>query len=78
MGGQVGVTDHAEVGNNVIAAAKTGITKSIPADTMVAGYPHLEIKEWRKAWASIQQLYDLKREVRRLKKRLNELEDKLN
>ncbi len=77
MGGQVGVTDHAEIGNNVIAAAKTGITKSIPADTMVAGYPHLEIKEWRKAWASIQQLYDLKREVRRLKKKLNELEDKL-
>ncbi|MBE0461466.1 MAG: UDP-3-O-(3-hydroxymyristoyl)glucosamine N-acyltransferase [Candidatus Aminicenantes bacterium] len=76
MGGQVGVTDHITIGDNVIIAAKSGVTKSVPANTMVAGVPHLEITEWRKAWASIPHLYELLREIRKLKKRIEELEKK--
>jgi UDP-3-O-[3-hydroxymyristoyl] glucosamine N-acyltransferase len=75
-GGQVGIADHITVGDNVIMAAKTGVTKDIPSGSFVSGSPHLEIKAWRKAWASIPQLYDLIREVRKLKKRIEELENK--
>ncbi len=75
-GGQVGISDHITVGDNVIMAAKTGVTKDIPSDSFISGSPHLEIKAWRKAWASIPQLFDLIREVRKLKKRVEELENK--
>jgi len=75
-GGQVGIADHITVGDNVIMAAKTGVTKDIPSGSFISGSPHLEIQAWRKAWASIPQLYDLIREVRKLKKRVIELENK--
>jgi len=75
-GGQVGIADHIKIGDNVIMAAKTGVTKDISSDSFVSGSPHLEIRAWRKAWASIPQLYDLIREVRKLKKRVEELENK--
>jgi UDP-3-O-[3-hydroxymyristoyl] glucosamine N-acyltransferase len=72
--GQVGIADHLEIGNNVIMAAKTGVTKNIPAKSMVAGYPHLGIREWRKAWASIPKLYDLLKEIKKLQKKIEKLE----
>ena len=75
-GGQVGVADHVEIGDNVIIAAKTGVTKSIPPKSMVAGIPHLDIRDWRKAWVSIPQLYDLLKEMKRLKKKIEILEKK--
>lgn len=73
-GGQVGIADHVEIGDRVIMAAKSGVTKSIPADAMVAGIPHLDIREWRKAWVSIPQLYDLLKEIKKLKKKIETLE----
>ena len=73
-GGQVGIADHVEIGDNVILAAKCGVTKSIPANAMVAGIPHLDIRDWRKAWVSIPQLYDLLKEVKKLKKKIESLE----
>ena len=73
-GGQVGIADHVEIGDNVIMAAKSGVTKSIPANSMVAGIPHLDIREWRKAWVSIPQLYDLLKEIKKLKKKIEKLE----
>jgi UDP-3-O-[3-hydroxymyristoyl] glucosamine N-acyltransferase len=75
--GQVGIADHITIGDNVIIAAKTGVTKDIPPNSMIAGTPHLEIREWRKAWASIPQLYDWLKEIKRLKKKIEELEKKI-
>jgi len=75
-GGQVGISDHLTIGDNVIMAAKTGVTKDVPSGSFVSGSPHLDIKDWRKAWASIPQLYELIREVRKLRKRVEELEKK--
>jgi len=77
MGGQVGVTDHVSIGNKVIAAAKTGITKSIPPKAIVSGSPHLDIRDWRKVWVLLPHLYDLVKDVKKLKKRIEDLEKKL-
>jgi len=76
-GGQVGIPDHITIGDDVIIAAKSGITKDLPTGSFVSGSPHLDIRVWRKAWAAIPQLYDLFREFRKLKKRVEELENKL-
>jgi UDP-3-O-[3-hydroxymyristoyl] glucosamine N-acyltransferase len=76
-GGQVGIPDHITIGDDVIIAAKSGITKNLPSGSFVSGSPHLDIKVWRKAWAAIPQLYDLIREIRKLKKRIEDLENKI-
>jgi UDP-3-O-[3-hydroxymyristoyl] glucosamine N-acyltransferase len=74
LSGQVGIADHVEVGDEVVIAAKSGVTKNVPPRSFVAGSPHLDIHEWRKVWAALPQLYDLIKEVRRLRGRVEELE----
>jgi UDP-3-O-[3-hydroxymyristoyl] glucosamine N-acyltransferase len=74
MGGQVGVADHVRIGDGVIAAAKTGITKDVPAGAFVSGSPHLDIRDWRKVWALLPQLYDFVKDMKKLKARVEELE----
>ncbi|MGD9344795.1 MAG: UDP-3-O-(3-hydroxymyristoyl)glucosamine N-acyltransferase [Candidatus Aminicenantes bacterium] len=76
-GGQVGIPDHITIGDDVIIAAKSGITKDLPSGAFVSGSPHLDIRAWRKAWAAIPQLYDLIRDIRKLRKRVEDLENKL-
>lgn len=74
LSGQVGVADHVAVGDRVVIAAKSGVTKDVPAGAMVAGIPHVDIREWRKFWAAAPRLYDLVKEVKRLRERVDELE----
>lgn len=76
VGGQVGIADHVNIGDNVVIAAKSGVTNDIPAGSIIAGYPHLNIREWRKTWAALPQLPGLIKEVRKLKKLLAEDIDK--
>lgn len=76
MGGQVGVSDHVTIGDNVIIAAKSGVSNDVPDGAIVAGYPHLDIRQWRKTRAILPQLYDLAKDIKRLKKKLEELDKK--
>lgn len=73
LAGQAGIPDHIHIGDNAIVLAKTGITKDIPEGAMVSGSPHLDARVWRKAWAVIPQLYDLIKDVKKLKKQLEKL-----
>lgn len=77
LGGQVGIADHVKIGERVIAAAKTGVTKDVPDDSFIAGIPHTDIKTWRKIYACLPQLYDLIKEIKNLKLKIEELERKL-
>ncbi len=74
LSGQVGIADHVAIGDGAVVAAKTGVTKDVPARAMVAGIPHVDIREWRKFWAAAPRLYDLVKEVKRLRERVEELE----
>ncbi len=74
LSGQVGIADHVAIGDGAVVAAKSGVTKDVPAGTMVAGIPHVEIREWRKFWAAAPRLYDLVKEVKRLRERIEDLE----
>jgi len=76
MGGQAGVADHVEIGDNAIVAAKTGVSGNVQPDSIIAGYPHRDIRQWRKIWASLSQLRPLMREVKKLKKHLEKLENR--
>jgi len=48
IGGQVGFAGHITIGDNVIVAAKSGVTKSIKDHSVVAGFPAIDMKEWKK------------------------------
>ena len=48
VGGQSGIAGHLKIGNNVVIAAKSGVTKNIKDNSVVAGFPAVGIKEWKK------------------------------
>ena len=77
LAGQVGVVDSVEVGDRVIAAAKTGISGSVPKGDVVGGSPHQLARDWKRSFAVHRKLPQLATELKRLKKRLAEIEDKL-
>ena len=47
IGGQVGIAGHLTIGNNVKIAAKSGVTKKIADNSIVAGFPAVDIKKWK-------------------------------
>ena len=47
IGGQAGIAGHVIIGKNVKIAAKSGVTKNIPDNSVVAGFPAVDIKRWK-------------------------------
>ena len=47
IGGQSGISGHLVIGNNVKLAARSGITKNISHNSVVAGFPAIDIKKWK-------------------------------
>ena len=47
IGGQAGISGHLTIGNNVKVAAKSGVTKNIKDNSIVAGFPAVDIKKWK-------------------------------
>ena len=47
-GGQSGFAGHIKIGDNVVVAGKSGVTKNIKDNSVVAGFPAIDIKEWKK------------------------------
>jgi UDP-3-O-[3-hydroxymyristoyl] glucosamine N-acyltransferase len=74
LAGQVGVADHLCVGDDVVAVAQTGIAQDVPAGAFIGGTPQLDVRGWRKASVLLPQLYDLFKDLKRLKARVEELE----
>ena len=52
-GGQSGFSGHIEIGNNVVVAAKSGVTKNIKDNSVVAGFPAVDINEWKRSTIKI-------------------------
>jgi UDP-3-O-[3-hydroxymyristoyl] glucosamine N-acyltransferase len=66
MGGQVGAAGHLTVGKNTMVAAQSGIPRDVPANSVIGGYPAVDILSWRRYSAVLPKLPDLVRRVRRL------------
>ena len=56
IGGQAGILGHLLIGNNVIIAGKSGVTKNLKDNSIVAGFPAIDIKKWRKKIAKLNRL----------------------
>jgi UDP-3-O-[3-hydroxymyristoyl] glucosamine N-acyltransferase len=73
FGGQVGVGGHLTIGRGAIAAGQSGVTNSLDPGVMVAGYPAIDSREWRRASALFKRLPELKRRIKQLEARVLEL-----
>jgi UDP-3-O-[3-hydroxymyristoyl] glucosamine N-acyltransferase len=78
LAGQAGLVGHITIGDNAIVTAQSGVAKSVPADTMVSGYPARPFMTTQRANASLENLPKLFDLVKELKKKVEELEARLN
>lgn len=74
LAGQAGLVGHIEIGDGAIVTAKTGVSKDISPGEVASGYPHMDHKKWLRSMNVVQKLPEMKREITRLKKRVEELE----
>lgn len=74
MGGQAGVADHLNIGDNVQMAAQAGIMKDLPANSIVAGTPQMDIKKFMQIMAHLPRIPELLKTMRNLKAKIEELE----
>ena len=73
FGGQVGVGGHLTIGRGVVAVGQSGVTNSVEPGQMVAGYPAIDARDWRRASAVYRRLPELKRRIEELEAKLAEL-----
>jgi UDP-3-O-[3-hydroxymyristoyl] glucosamine N-acyltransferase len=75
LGGQVGAAGHLTVGKNTMVAAQSGIPHDVPANSLIAGYPAVDVASWRRYSAALPKLPDVLRRLRRLERLLAEKEE---
>jgi UDP-3-O-[3-hydroxymyristoyl] glucosamine N-acyltransferase len=74
LAGQAGLVGHIEIGDGAMVGAQGGVTKSVPPNTRVSGYPAREHGFARKIYAASTRLPELLKEFRRLQERVEALE----
>ncbi len=78
LSGQVGAAGHLKIGDRVIATAQTGIPSSVEPGKVISGYPAIDNRDWLKSSAIFAQLPQLQKELRALRERVAQLEEKLS
>jgi UDP-3-O-[3-hydroxymyristoyl] glucosamine N-acyltransferase len=76
LAGQVGVVGHIRVGDRSRVGAQAGVARPVEPGTMVTGYPSIPHNEWLRATAVFAQLPSLLKEIRELRRRVHELENR--
>jgi UDP-3-O-[3-hydroxymyristoyl] glucosamine N-acyltransferase len=76
FGGQVGVGGHLTIGRGAIAVGQSGVTNSLDPGVMVAGYPAIDSREWRRASVVFKRLPELKKRIEQLEAQLADLIDR--
>jgi UDP-3-O-[3-hydroxymyristoyl] glucosamine N-acyltransferase len=76
IGGQVGISDHVEIGDRVMIGSQSGVPKSIPSGKVVSGTPAMPHRLWLKTSAIIKRLPEFNEQLRDLEKRVAEMEKK--
>ncbi|HPI74999.1 MAG TPA: UDP-3-O-(3-hydroxymyristoyl)glucosamine N-acyltransferase, partial [bacterium] len=76
IGGQAGAVGHIEIGDRAAVGAQAGVTKSVPQDVFVSGYPAREHMSAKREEASLSKLPELLKRVKRLEETLAKLQTK--
>jgi len=77
IAGQAGLVGHIIIGDGAVLAARAGVTKSVPPNITVSGYPARPHGQAKRVNACIQNLPKLYEAMARLKNKIQDLESKL-
>ncbi len=77
LGGKAAVVGHITVNDGVMIAGQSGVNKNFPAGSVVGGTPAIPMKQYAKSAAVFGKIPDLRNDVRRLKKELEEIKKQL-
>ena len=77
IGGQAGFVGHIEIGDNALIGAQSGVTKSVPDNAFISGYPARPHMKAKREEASLAKLPDLLKKIRLLESKLEKVFDKL-
>ena len=73
FGGNSGCADHVKIGDRVMVAAKSGIHTDMADDTVVGGYPAVDVRQWRRYSMALPRLPELVRRMRALEDRIERM-----
>ncbi len=74
FGGQAAAAGHLKVGDNVTVGGRGGVTNHVDSNQVVSGFPVIPHKEWLKASMSFGKLPEMRKEIKKLKNQLEQLE----
>jgi UDP-3-O-[3-hydroxymyristoyl] glucosamine N-acyltransferase len=78
FGGQSAVAGHIRIGDNVTLAGRGGISNNVEGSQTLAGLPAMPHRDWLKATMTVPHLPEMRRELKQLKKQVEELQHKLS
>jgi UDP-3-O-[3-hydroxymyristoyl] glucosamine N-acyltransferase len=78
FGGQAGTAGHITIGDNVTLAGRGGISNNVEGNQNLAGLPAMPHRDWLKATMTMTHLPEMRRELRQLRKQLDELQSKIS
>jgi UDP-3-O-[3-hydroxymyristoyl] glucosamine N-acyltransferase len=73
--GKAGAAGHLEIGDRTMVGATAGVMKSVPEDSIMAGFPARPQREWMRAQAAVGRIEVLRRKVAELERRLAAIGD---
>jgi len=74
FGGQSAAAGHIKIGDNVMIGARGGASGNVEPDQILSGVPLMPHKQWLRATMSLPKLPEMRKEMQKMKKRLDELE----
>src|SRR5260370_34314641 len=74
LAGQAGVVGHLHVGDGARVGAQSGVSRDVPSGETWSGSPAIPHRDWLRMVSALPRGPDLLRELRRLEKRVAELE----
>jgi UDP-3-O-[3-hydroxymyristoyl] glucosamine N-acyltransferase len=76
IGGQVGFVGHIEIGDNTTIGAQSGVSKSLPPNSVFFGYPARPIMQAKREEAALRKLPDLLKRISELEATVNNISKK--
>ena len=78
FGGQVFISGHLKIGNQLNLGAQSGVPGNIKSGSQLIGTPPMELKQFFKASIVQKSLPEMQIELRNLRKEIEELKQQLN
>ncbi len=75
VAGRAGVAGHLKIGNNAVIGPGSGILQSVEDNDVVSGMPGMPHKVWLRVQNIISRLPEMKRQLRKMEKRLGKIEN---